>query len=567
MKSFVLTTSLVLLLALPVAQLAQASGLSTLYNLTGTQNDELFGYPIGFIGDVNNDTYEDFAVGSLGYDTAYTDSGRVQIYSGQTGSVIRQHTQPVDPEGITNPNNAWFGSALAGIGDVNGDGNDDYAILDPRYSTGLLSAGGTTLNELGRVIAYSGADGSELWSYIGTVPFQFKFGNSLMMLTSDRNSDGKRDIAVGAPAMGVSAQNAGAILILDSTNGNLITQYDGTREDESVGSRFSTGFDINGDTVEDFVIGDSFYTNIQFAQGRVIVLSGSDFSTIYTQDTTTPERFGAFGVSVGFVDDVNNDSTVDFAASSRETVAGQPRAGSIRVFSGATNTLLTQYSGTSRYQLFGNSITVLGDINNDGYNDIASLSVMENGQGRANVVNSKLQLFWDQIAAGAGESGGADADGRGIDINKDGRPDFIFGAPGAKVGADERGRARVVISDHTHVQTGSNIEVYPVLGDISFKLVFSSVTGAGNVGYSYLGQTSTGATFRTRQGAKEEGWNITTTATRSGATSICLKWDTAVGYNESQLQLQHFEGGSWIQISTSSDLVNKIICGSTSQSL
>lgn len=119
-----------------------AAGLSTIshLNLTGSQDGEVFGFPTRFIGDVNNDGFEDVAIGALGYDIGSIEEvGRVLIYSGQdlggdnVADLIREHTQPFTN---TASESAFFGSAFAGIGDVNTDGFDDYVIMDPRFSTG-----------------------------------------------------------------------------------------------------------------------------------------------------------------------------------------------------------------------------------------------------------------------------------------------------------------------------------------------------------------------------------------------------------------------------------------------
>lgn len=570
-KSAIITV-IVLSLVLPQFFNVRASGLGTFYNLVGSQDGETFGWPTRFIGDVNNDGYEDFAVGALAFDTGgFTNVGRVAIYSGQTGAVIREHTRPFNEvviNAIINPDSAFFGSDVNGIGDANGDGFDDYVILDPRFSTGLWAPGSSSPNEFGRVIAFSGANGSALWTYVGVSPFQFYFGNSQTILTSDYNGDGRRDVAVGAPGMSVNARRAGAILILSAADGSVITQFNGVEEEFLWGAAFDTGFDVNNDAKGDFIIGEAWHSGVEFYEGRIRVANGNNFSTIYLIPAPVQSRFGFFGRSVAFVGDTSGDGRTDFAAGSREEVGGVQDVGAARVYSGTDGSLLREYFGSTAQELFGNTLAYLGDVNNNGLADLGSAAVLAStGAGRVDVFNSKTGTLWDRIPAGAaGEAVGSDIHG-GRDINNDGLPDLILGSPGGKFGLTEPGRARVVLSDHTHISAGSNVEAFPVLGNRAFSITFASVSAKGNVVYAYRGRTSVNSNFRTRQGNKEEGWSITADASHSGTTQICLQYNSAVGYNEALMQIQHFEGGSWVNITATRDSVNKIICGGTGQLL
>jgi hypothetical protein len=78
-----------------------------------------------------------------------------------------------------------FGSSVAGIGDVNGDGHADVAISAPGDDTGG--------SEVGSVIVVSGNDGTTLWRHDGSA------GNLVggqVAVAGDVNGDGIPDLLV-----------------------------------------------------------------------------------------------------------------------------------------------------------------------------------------------------------------------------------------------------------------------------------------------------------------------------------------------------------------------------------
>lgn len=58
-------------------------------------------------------------------------------------------------------------------------------------------------------------------------------------------------------------------------------------------------------------------------------------------------------------------------------------------------------------------------------------------------------------------------------------------------------------------------------------------------------------------------YDITTTAQFTGTVEVCLSYDDASVANEGNLKLMHYENGAWVNITTSLDTVNNVICGVT----
>jgi hypothetical protein len=96
---------------------------------TGTQTDHRLGSAVGFIGDVNGDGLDDFALGADGHDGVNQNEGVVWVFHGTTGAL------PAAPQvSLTgSARNRRFGGSLDGAGDVNGDGFQDLIA-----STGSL---------------------------------------------------------------------------------------------------------------------------------------------------------------------------------------------------------------------------------------------------------------------------------------------------------------------------------------------------------------------------------------------------------------------------------------------
>ena len=100
-----------------------------------------WGEELAGVGDVDAD-------GTPYAATATTDfTGYVRVYSGADGSVIHDAQGTVPDQG--------YGRALVGLGDLDFDGHDDYAVATSLDDTAALDAG--------RVSIGSGATGTELF--------------------------------------------------------------------------------------------------------------------------------------------------------------------------------------------------------------------------------------------------------------------------------------------------------------------------------------------------------------------------------------------------------------------
>jgi hypothetical protein len=149
--------------------------------LWGTARDkaakDLGWFFVAGIEDVNADGTPDVYGGDFTYSVGGVNRGRVQIFSGEDGSVIRELTGSSKQQG--------FGPGRE-AGDVDGDGVDDIIVGSYTSSDGSRTAG--------KAEVFSGATGARLRVITGTVKHE-NLGFDAVGL-GDTNADGHADYLV-----------------------------------------------------------------------------------------------------------------------------------------------------------------------------------------------------------------------------------------------------------------------------------------------------------------------------------------------------------------------------------
>lgn len=203
---------------------------STLLRIDGTVTGENFGELVASAGDVNGDAVPDILVGlpkasPAGLFTA----GSVFVFSGLNGDQLLRFDGSIEF--------ANFGSSITTVGDINGDGQSDIIIGDPSFE--LFN---------GRVFAFSGKDGTELWR-VDDTNSSVSFGYTVAS-AGDVNGDGVPDVLVGDPnASGLS----GSVFFLSGVDGAQLLRIDGAGG--GFGRALASAGDLNGDQVPDVIIG------------------------------------------------------------------------------------------------------------------------------------------------------------------------------------------------------------------------------------------------------------------------------------------------------------------------
>ncbi|MFO0829327.1 MAG: FG-GAP-like repeat-containing protein [Phycisphaerales bacterium] len=411
--------------ALMASLCAVAPGHADLHQFVSpnAENFGSFGSAVAGLHDVNGDGWGDVVIGADNEDGAgILDSGRVYVFSGATGALIRSHNSPnAESQG-------FFGQAVAGIPDVNGDGRDDYIVGAPEENGGGV-------NGAGRVYVFSGATGGLIRVHNSPNPESFgRFGTSVAGIP-DINGDGRGDYIVGAyDENGGGVNGSGRVYVYSGATGALIRTH--TSPNAVIGGSFGDAVagipDATGDGRGDYVIGAPYEDiGATLEAGRAYIYNGSTGALTHVLVSPNPENSGRFGNSVGGLHDANGNGLGEVVVgAAREDPGASPlEAGRAYLFNGTTGGLLLTLKSPNETSggYFGASVAGVDDRDGDGLGDVAVGAEFE-GDGRGYVFSGATGTLIASLApslSSPAQLGNAIA---GVpDCNGDGRGDTIIG--------------------------------------------------------------------------------------------------------------------------------------------
>ncbi len=281
-----------------------------------------FGCEVSSAGDVDGDGYDDVAVAAHWEDGAVIVCGRAYVFSGNTGNVIHALESP-------NPKQAaYFGTSLALVGDLDGDGMDDLAVGAYLEDGGALQAG--------RVYVFSGQDAHVIHTLESpNAEVTGGLGISVAAL-GDVDADGWPDVIVGAWLEDGGDTQAGRAYVYSGQTGAVLHTLESPNPEWFGGFGLRVGGigDVSGDGCPDMVVGT--YKEDGGAQdaGRAYIFSGSDGSLLHTLVSPNVEADGQFGTAVCGLGDVNGDGRGEVVVGAYRENGGNWDAGRVYVFNG-----------------------------------------------------------------------------------------------------------------------------------------------------------------------------------------------------------------------------------------
>jgi hypothetical protein len=343
-----------------------------------------YGSGAASLADLDGDAVPDYAVQRFDPDA---ERDAVELRSGASGALIRSI-----PSGEPSKFDSWlFGWALADAGDVDGDGVHDVLIGAPQSPdpTGaIIGAGGA--------FVYSGRDGSLLWSAYGAKKDQ-RFGGAVAGL-DDVDGDGHADFLVASPTNAgrmtpfitafSGASGATLYVVQDALAPTRISDRDrdGIRDFVEVltdvhvrsgatGALLATlssavGFsgglaeldDLDGDGERELAVGE--FGAVNRLDGQVRVVSIPTGATVRTHLAVEANELLGQHIDAGL--DADGDGVRDYLASAASPF-GPP--GSASLFSGRTGERLYRFIDFDADFSMGNTVTGLGDLDGDGFDE------------------------------------------------------------------------------------------------------------------------------------------------------------------------------------------------------
>jgi hypothetical protein len=357
--------------------------------ITGLEEGDYLGHSVD-LGDINDDGYDDVIVGAPESNQADPPRGRVYIWFG--GPVMSSGNWPpssADVEITGAFPTEQCGTAVAALGDVDGDGIGDLGFTCPWFNPGDGNLRGRTAIFFGQATwagSYTTDDADA--TIVGEASDSFS-GQSLAG-DFDFNGDGFADLAIGSPnwdsgtgrvamKFGMWTNNWSVGMSMGSVN-RLYTANESLVQE--LGSWIGSG-DANGDTYDDLLLSASA---LGADRGRIAVVTGGipplvsgylwtrALMTVKGDDVT--EEAGASGALVDLDGDGASELVVPTPGYDGSAGGDQGR---VTVFNGPLSSYSGDYLssegdvqilGEASGDYLGGAMTRLTDFNGDGAEDL-----------------------------------------------------------------------------------------------------------------------------------------------------------------------------------------------------
>ncbi|MBR8827013.1 MAG: FG-GAP repeat protein [Gomphosphaeria aponina SAG 52.96 = DSM 107014] len=398
----------------PVVELKDLDGTNG-FKINGEAAGDNSGLGVSNAGDINGDNIDDLIIGARYADPNGEKSGKSYVVYGRDGD-FPSELELADLDGTNgfkiNGEAAgdWSGFNVSSAGDINGDNIDDLIIgavfADPNG------------NDSGRIYVVYGRDGDfpselELADLDGTKGFKINgetAGDESGFFVSnagDINGDNIDDLIIGARYADPNGDGSGRSYVVFSQDGDFpseveLADLDGTNgfkingevAGDQLGFFVSNAGDINGDNIDDLLIGARYADTRGSNSGRSYVVYGRDGDFPSELELADLDGTNGFkingeaagdnsGISVSSAGDINGDNIDDLLIGARLADPNGGDSGRSYVVYGRDGDFpseleLADLDGTNGFKINGEAagdwsgvrVSNAGDINGDNIDDI-----------------------------------------------------------------------------------------------------------------------------------------------------------------------------------------------------